>query len=170
MVHSDQGVAVRVVDLAHDDEDRLDEGPGGAHKGTNDGDGQDQLGDTHAGFSKVEVVHTERAKEKGEQEGDNLLLGCGGHGGLHWGCFHGERTVRWIISLPPNRGGCRVLASHERPAVCIVQAAGGHHDEFNEGPNAGDNGTNAEGQDGDEELSDGSAVVPEVEVMGAKNA
>ena len=99
---SDQGVAVGVVDLAQDDHDRLDEGPWAAHDGTNDGDGQDQLDDTHLGLAEVEVVDTKRAKEKGEQERNDLLFrGGGGHGGLHWGCFH-VKKIRFADYIPSS--------------------------------------------------------------------
>ena len=101
---SSEGVAVSVVDLAQDDHDHLDEGPGEAHNGADDGDGEDELCNAHPGLAEVEVVHAKRAKEKGQQKGDQLLFrGGGGHRGLCRSCFHNGSSASQIISLPPER-------------------------------------------------------------------
>ena len=91
MVRSNERVAVRVGGLAHNDQDRLHEGPWKAHDGANEGDGQDELCDAHPGLAEIEVMHAKSTKEKGQQKGDNLLLGgCGGLRCLHlW--LHGVR-------------------------------------------------------------------------------
>ncbi len=85
MVCSNERVAVRVVGLAHNDQDSLHEGPWTAHEETNEGDAQDELCDAHPGLAEIEVMHAEWTEEKGQQKGDNLLLGfCGGHRCLHF--------------------------------------------------------------------------------------
>ena len=84
MIHSNERVTVRVGGLAHDDQDGLHEGPWQAHNCTNERDGQDELCNALPGLAEIEVVHAKSTEEKGEQKGDNFLLGgCGGHRGLH---------------------------------------------------------------------------------------
>ena len=80
------------------------------------------------------------------QEADVLIIGSGACGA----------AAAWRLS--------------QGTALRIVQTSSGHHDEFDEGPNAGDDGAESQRQHGDEQLCDASTGVSKVEVVDAKDA
>ncbi|RJV02254.1 MAG: hypothetical protein DWC11_03025 [Candidatus Poseidoniales archaeon] len=72
--------------------------------------------------------------------------------------------------IPSSKRRLSRTSSDQRSSIGVREAPRGHHDEFNERPNARDDSAETKGQDGDEELGHGAAGVPKVEIVSAKGA